>query len=334
VIELDIGPASAHRIRFRLSPLDELLQAMQVVLGLRAHPVRDVPALAGTAAVAASLEELVAVVSDPSYLCEFLSPPPEHGEVTAAEQLEQVRRADPDRVALELGLSAHAAHLAANPAGARDTLADQLEYAWHEVFAPVWPQVRQILVADVAHRSEQLAAHGLAVMLADLGPRIRVVGEPHEPVLAIRSSARLRAHLDARGLVLMPSVFIWPHVGVVTPGPWQPGVLYPARGSAALWASAPSSDTTHEALARLLGRTRARVLAAVATPATTSEVAATLGLAPSTVSEHLTVLREAGLLRSARRRHGVVHEHSDLGAGLLDGRLDGLGTRRALPDST
>jgi DNA-binding transcriptional ArsR family regulator len=322
VIELAIGPASAHRIRFRLSPLDELLQAMQVVLGLRTHPARDIPGLAGAAAAAsaASLDALVAVVSDPSYLCEFLSPPPEHGEVTAAEQLEQVRRTDPDRVAHELALSAHAAHLAADPVVARDTLADQLEYAWHELFAPVWPQVRQTLAADVAHRSEQLAAGGLAAVLGDLGPRVRVVGEPDGPVLAIRSSARLRARLDARGLVLMPSVFIWPHVGVVTPGPWQPGVLYPARGSAALWASAPVAGVAEEALARLLGRTRSRVLAAVATPATTSEVATTLGLAASTASEHLTVLREAGLLRAARRRHGVVHEHTDLGAALLRGR--------------
>ncbi|CAM5555586.1 hypothetical protein SMICM304S_06141 [Streptomyces microflavus] len=78
--------------------------------------------------------------------------------------------------------------------------------------------------------------------------------------------------------------------------PWQPAVIYPARGIGGLWSGA--GERTPETLARLLGRVRADVLCALDEPAWTSALAHRLGLAPS-VSAHLSVLRERG-----RRRRG------------------------------
>lgn len=74
--------------------------------------------------------------------------------------------------------------------------------------------------------------------------------------------------------------------------PLPPVLIYPARGIAELWH--PVVTRSDEHLGRLLGRTRALLLTSVQEPATTTTLARRHGLAQSTVSEHLTVLRSAG----------------------------------------
>ena len=55
-----------------------------------------------------------------------------------------------------------------------------------------------------------------------------------------------RLDLDDRGLLLIPSVFAWPRVCVVTAPPWQPTLIYPARGIGMLWES--RQDASPDAL--------------------------------------------------------------------------------------
>jgi DNA-binding transcriptional ArsR family regulator len=59
------------------------------------------------------------------------------------------------------------------------------------------------------------------------------------------------------------------------------------------------------------------VLAETLVPSTTSGLADRIGLAPATVSEHLTVLREAGLVTAARRGREVRYRQTPLAAALL-----------------
>ncbi|WP_329381419.1 ArsR/SmtB family transcription factor [Streptomyces sp. NBC_01716] len=120
--------------------------------------------------------------------------------------------------------------------------------------------------------------------------------------------------LGGRGLVLVPSVFTWPEIIGGHEPPWQPAVIYPARGIGGLWTEA--ADRTPDALARLLGRARADVLCALDEPAGTTALAHRLGLAPSSVSAHLSVLRDAGLLTSRRHSHQVLYERTPLGIAL------------------
>ena len=115
----------------------------------------------------------------------------------------------------------------------------------------------------------------------------------------------------------MPSVFVWPDVVSGFAPPWQPTVLYPARGMGGLW-QRPTTDSA-EALARLLGANRAAVLGELDEPASTTALAARLRLAPSSVSAHLSALRDAGLLTSRRVRHQVLYERTPLGIALLGG---------------
>lgn len=119
--------------------------------------------------------------------------------------------------------------------------------------------------------------------------------------------------LGGQGLVLMPSVFAWPNVVGGFEAPWLPAVIYPARGIGGLWTE--PGDRTPEALARLLGRARADVLCALDGSGTTA-LAHRLALAPSSVSEHLSVLRSSGLLTSRRYGHQVLYERTPLGIAL------------------
>ena len=114
----------------------------------------------------------------------------------------------------------------------------------------------------------------------------------------------------------------------------NPAVLiYPALTAsqlAQLWQSAEPPGTADRpgtaerpdqrqlrALGRLLGRTRAEVLRELAVERTTSELAARLGVSPASASQHVSALRDAGLVGSTRDRNRVLHRLTNLGAELL-----------------
>ncbi|WP_284285154.1 ArsR/SmtB family transcription factor [Arsenicicoccus piscis] len=60
------------------------------------------------------------------------------------------------------------------------------------------------------------------------------------------------------------------------------------------------------------------MLAALATPMQTSVVARLMGVTAPTASEHLTVLREAGLIDSTRAGRTTLHELTRRGRALLE----------------
>lgn len=89
--------------------------------------------------------------------------------------------------------------------------------------------------------------------------------------------------------------------------------LYPARGIATLWEDAtPAPD----ALARLLGATRAAVLVNLSAPRSTTELAERLSLSPATTSHHLGALRDAGLVTGRREGRAVLYVRTPLGDAL------------------
>ncbi|WP_199429373.1 ArsR/SmtB family transcription factor [Qaidamihabitans albus] len=309
MIELVLTPASAHRVRFAICPLEEALGALRVLAGTRRHPAH-LPWLAG-AARDLPIRELLAVLSARRYITDFLAPPTSGPATTAEEQLALVRRTPPKQVAAELALvDADLTGLPTDPAHARDLLADQLELAWTELIAPHWSRIANVLAADIEHRSRRLAEGGLALMLGEVHPRVSLT----DNAVLVQTPTRNRARLDERGLQLLPSVFGWPDVAVVLLPPWQPALVYPARGAARVWQPEPRPP---EALAAVLGRTKAALLYTLDEPAGTTALAGALGLSPATVSGHLTALRDAGLLIAARRGRAVHYRRSALGDALL-----------------
>ncbi|MFD2473646.1 DUF5937 family protein [Amycolatopsis silviterrae] len=311
MIELAMTAAGSQRIRFAISPLEEVLGAVQTLLGVRGHPIHLPWVSSAPALDDLGVPDLAAVLSAPHYITEFLSPPPDGPETTAEAQLDAVRATPSRQVALELAMvDADLSGLPDDPATARDLLADQLETVWNALLAPAWPTLRELLTADIAHRTRLLGEGGLAKALAELHPHVRLAGTS----ILVDVQSRARLDIDARGLLLIPAVFAWPNVGVVTVPPWQPALLYPARGVASLWA--PPAEPP-DPLTRLIGRTRALLLASLERPSATVDLAQQLRLAPATVSEHLTTLRAAGLLVSDRSRHRVLYRRTALGDALL-----------------
>ena len=104
-------------------------------------------------------------------------------------------------------------------------------------------------------------------------------------VLEVEKRASQDVDLTERGLLFMPSVFVWPRVVIVTAAPWQPTIIYPARGAGALWE--PAGAASNGALGALLGHNRATLLLALDRPRSTTDLAALAGITPGGVSQHL-----------------------------------------------
>ncbi|WP_390624038.1 ArsR/SmtB family transcription factor [Fodinicola feengrottensis] len=84
-----------------------------------------------------------------------------------------------------------------------------------------------------------------------------------------------------------------------------------------------STETDEHLLAALLGSTRALILRAIHScrGATTGRLAKTIGVSAATVSEHVKIMRNSGLLTSTRHAQNVLHIVTPLGRRLLDSRL-------------
>jgi CRP-like cAMP-binding protein len=193
----------------------------------------------------------------------------------------------------------------------RRLLGDLLRDYHRRCVAEYWPAIRAGLEADIAYRVRLGAEHGAARVLATLHPTVRW----NDPILHIDvPGPRHGVELGGRGLVLVPSVFAWPDPFVLLDGNGQPVLLYPARDMPTLWI-APTYD--RDVLAVLLGTTRASLLVAAACGESTSHLADRLDVSIASVSQHLTALRKAGLIRSIRRGRAIHHDLTPLGVQLL-----------------
>ncbi|ULR52098.1 ArsR/SmtB family transcription factor [Streptomyces deccanensis] len=187
----------------------------------------------------------------------------------------------------------------------------------HERFvAPYWTHVRARFDDARSVAARALLRSGFSGLAAGLHPSLRWSA----PVLHV-AGAHLQGnlHLDGRGLRIIPSFFCWPGPIVLKDGSLPPVLVHPVTHDPRWLAPPPDAPGTHQALAALLGRARAAVLEEVADGRTTSEVAARVGLSPATVSHHVAVLRESGLLTSRRIGGAVLHTVTALGVDLLEG---------------
>ncbi|MFJ6084854.1 DUF5937 family protein [Streptomyces sp. NPDC092369] len=327
-LTLHLGTEDLTRCRFAISPLCQTHEALRLLR----RPARHGYHHAWLRRVRRTLAGLdltpLWLFMPPAggYTPDCLGPPPEEPYPSVEDELARMRANDPDLARSEMarslactpGLAESPRGRAAldDPAGTLRRLADLTELAWHVLLAPDWPRHRAVLEADIAHRSRQAADGGLDAVLAGLHSGIEWAD--HTLTLRMTGDHDEAQRADGRGVLLMPSVFVWPDVVSGFARPWQPTVLYPALGMGRLHQLPPSRPP--EALARLLGHQRAAVLTGLTTPASTTELADRHGLAPSTVSAHLTTLREAGLLDSRRQGYYVLYARTALGDALVEGK--------------
>lgn len=198
--------------------------------------------------------------------------------------------------------------LAEGGARARDALVADLHRYHRSSIASLWPQVTATANADRALRAEMLLRGGVDALLTTLGPSWR--WQP--PTLHLPWLSDIDVELCGRGLLLIPSYFAT-----------RPALRYRPDDSTVLvypmHHGADAADTTVDALVPLLGRTRAAVLAALRTPATTTALAERTGISLAGASQHAGVLRNAGLISTERIGTAVLHTLRPLGEALLDG---------------
>ncbi|MEW2519120.1 ArsR/SmtB family transcription factor [Actinacidiphila alni] len=320
------------RCRFAISPLRETQGAIRTLSRPDRHGYH-LPWLRQVRAAAAGLDlaPLRLLAPDHGYPPDFLHPAPQVPLGTLDDELAAVRATPPDEAHRQItaalaqtpgaGTSRRGRAMLADPAATVRQLAGLYEQVWAALLAPHWPRLRAVLEADIAYHARRLADGGMQRLFTGLHPKLvwsegALTAAGHTSFLPEFGDADGQ---DQGGLVLVPSVFFWPEAGNAFDPPWQTTVVYPARGIGGLWAE--TGPTASAAMIALLGTNRAAILSGLDAPSTTTALAHRHALALSSVSAHLAVLRDAGLLASRRYGHQVLYERTPLGIALTTGGL-------------
>lgn len=182
-------------------------------------------------------------------------------------------------------------------------IADEMEAFWSACLAPSWPAIRSSTEADLDHRARLTATSGLKEALNSLHPKIRY----QSGALHLTHPRSFDAP-DVAHIIMFPSPLA--RCWLISIDPWsRRGVylIYPTR----------RNDDAHGAaddnpLAGVLGRSRMALLADLATPRTTTELADRHRMSPSTVSYHLTRLHRAGMVTRSRNGKHVHYRRTRL----------------------
>ena len=324
MIRFRFGHDDLLRTRFALSPLCEVVWSTHVLRDPACHSLH----LPWVRAAKERLEgldwgllDVLANRSSYGYVPDFISPPPSTPLPDVADELATVRATPPGQMAREVHLRFEGEPvpdvvrpLLDEPQQALHMLADVMTAYWERAIAPWWPAIRGALEADILHRSRLLTTAGTGSVFDDLHPEVRWRGGVLE--VDRRGGYSQDVALGGRGLLLVPAAFAWPAAFCFTDEPWQPAIVYTPRGIGDLWEPSTGADGA-PAMAALLGGRRAAILTALEAPATTGELAGRLGASPAGVSEHLGVLRRAGLVRATRDGRHVRYVRTPAGSLLL-----------------
>jgi DNA-binding transcriptional ArsR family regulator len=315
MIRITLGPDDLARVRVRFNALLELSCSLRTLTDPAGHPVAaDWAARVRPALRDLDVRPLEAVHEPGRRIPDFMSGPSHpprplediarltrvRSEIIEADLRHSCPEGFPDEV-LELGPDHHA----------RTCVLANLLAAYHErAMADRWPRLLAVLEGDLLYRARVLALHGPEAALNDLHAGIRY----RDGVLEIDGPEEIEVHAAGRGLVLCPVAFGWPRILTCTNPAYRPVVSFPARGSYALWG--PRGADGGEVA---VPAGRLRVLAALRSPASTTELATRLWLSPAAASQHLRRLHRDGLVDGTRAGRFVHYRLSDAGEAVLAG---------------
>ncbi|MEV6344972.1 DUF5937 family protein [Actinoplanes sp. NPDC051851] len=306
MVAIALPAGAAARIRFAVSCLWEVVTSVREpaagtrILGTRPRPT-------------GLLGRLVRPTG--GYTPDFLTPPPLGLVADLGAELAALRATPSAAVRAHLDLMpgdppAEVRALHADPPAGLARLSGEIEEYWRATIAPAWPRIHALLDADVRRRAHRLATDGAATVLNDLHESVHWADGT---LTADQRHCTAPDVPDGSGLVLIPSVFAWP--SVLTVSSWgTPQLAYPAQGVATLW---EEPSRAPDPLGALLGRGRARILAALAGPLSTTELAGHTGISAGGVSQQLRVLRDAGLVRTHREGRRLLNSRTPIADALL-----------------
>ncbi|GAA2342719.1 ArsR/SmtB family transcription factor [Dactylosporangium salmoneum] len=300
MVSIGLSSGALARVRFAVSPLWETIASIRVLRDPGAHAVHLPWAARRRGLRFPALFALVA--PSPGYIPDFLTPTPPGPFAELDEELHALAATPPDVAA------AQAALIGAGPPDP-PRLAEEVRAYFDAALAPDWPRIRTLLESEIFARARLLAADGVGGLLNDLHAQVTFA----DGTLSVLQRWCTADDVpDGGDLVLIPSVFVWP--SVLTVFGVEAQLAYPPRGVGALWESPPAAP---EALGALLGRARARLLTELSAPASTTTLAERTGLTAGGVSQHLAVLRAAGLVRTHRAGRSVLNVRTPTADALL-----------------
>jgi DNA-binding transcriptional ArsR family regulator len=335
VLEMDVADLAATR--FAISPLCETLKAVRL-LGRSNPPAVNQPWMRWARAQVGQrplrLPRLWPLIAtDLPYWPEFLMPAPPGKSPGFDEELARLC-ATPDatvreslqRVFGDGRWPESARALFERPRESFAEIATELTECHDRLIVPHWERIRAVLEADISYHAGLLAGGGARSLFSDLHPGLSWSGGKLLLTDSETPQADQQVTLGPDGVVLMPSVLVWPEWQLKRRTSTQTTLVYPARGTATVWEAGldgvglgagglAAGDL--RAVESLLGVARARLLGALRSPATTTMLARRLGVTPSAVSQHLAVLHRGGLVDRQRSGRAVLYQASELGLALL-----------------
>ncbi|WP_369185484.1 ArsR family transcriptional regulator [Streptomyces sp. Y1] len=326
MLELAFSTRDVAGTRLAYSPLWEVVTSHRLLARGAVGPLhrrwaeRARPELAAAGLGTGLLADLI---TPSGYLPDFLNPPPgpvppsASAESALTGELAVLARTAPERIRADLeqlvDWTPEVAAFHRDPAAVLPRLVDELRGYWAVALAPHWSRIRAVLESDVLHQSRRFAAEGSAAVLRELHPSVEWCTDRLTLPLADCGTS---GSLAGRGLLLIPSAFVGPGRTMMVNRPDQVVQLcYPSRGIGVLWEQ-PAARVP-EAVAAVLGRSRALLLAELAAPASTTELSHRTGMSAGGVSQHLTALRAAGIVASHRSGRSVLYQRTDLADALL-----------------
>lgn len=305
-------------VRFAVSPAAEMVLSLRALRDPGRFPLQ-LPWVRAVQPLLDSLDWSVlgrlvnATMGSP----DFLTPRPTSPLTQIDEELEVI--AAVDRTTFDRQLLAVNQELPPELAGADGIgkVVTALREYWATVMAPYWNRMRTILSADISYRGHIVTKHGTGAMLNELGPAI-TYADGELRVDRVSNPSRTE-QIDGRGLALQPTLF-GPHAVIPFDPGAEPILGYPPRGQAQLWSVV--EPPSRQDLAKLIGPARGRILELLTHPRTTADLAATLKVTPSAVSQHLQLLRRTGLVQPERTGKQVLYRTTDLSTLLTGSAAD------------
>lgn len=315
MLRYELTAADLGATRFVISPLSEMARSLRALKAPAQFPLqKSWISYAKTASRNVDMRLLVSLVSDRLWTPDFLTPVTAHSQARIADELEQLGALDAGEFARQLTRS-HGSmprELSGDPGRIVERVSAALFAYWTATFGPSWVWMRRVLEADVEYRGRETTRRGLLPALNAISPAVRCSSD----AIDVLSPIERVEPLNGQGVAFMPSTFSRRASTQAEAGS-TPLVIYAVRGQGAMWEG--FDPASGGAAIKILGSRRTQIIEILGSPASSTQLAARLGVSISAVNQQLRALQKARLLSSIRHGRSVLYTRTELAEALIRG---------------